>query len=353
MASDCRASGERVADRLRPGRRALGPDVAGRAVAATRSAIAVDPRRRPTDAVGAGTPRAEIRTSTASAPGVGRHDRIGRPQDLLAEQVGDLRLADPGQAQRPARHRPRPTPRAASRGSASSGHIGRISRGGPGSATISPPSGRSTHQPGRRPVRVRQGRRRRDEPGLLEVHLRERHPAPRPRASRSQASRSGSTAGVSPTTAAIASRVRSSGVGPRPPVETTRSARPTARPRTRRATASRSSGSADDPADRDARSPVRLAGEVAGVRVAGLADRQLGADAQELGGQDAAGRAGHARSLAHGHRRAARPVRDDVARRQRPSTIGPRCHGTFARCRRAATAAEPPDNDAGVVRTRG
>ena len=43
--------------------------------------------------------------------------------------------------------------------------------------------------------------------------------------SRSQRSSSGSTTGVSPQTLAIASRVRSSGVGPSPPVLTTRSAR--------------------------------------------------------------------------------------------------------------------------------
>ena len=47
----------------------------------------------------------------------------------------------------------------------------------------------------------------------------------RRQSSRSHASSSASTSGVSPRAAAIASRVRSSGVGPRPPVETTRSAR--------------------------------------------------------------------------------------------------------------------------------
>ena len=45
-----------------------------------------------------------------------------------------------------------PTPRAASLGSTSSDHIGRISRGGPGSVTITRPSGRSTHQPGAVPL---------------------------------------------------------------------------------------------------------------------------------------------------------------------------------------------------------
>ena len=47
----------------------------------------------------------------------------------------------------------------------------------------------------------------------------------RRQSSRSHASSAGSTTGVSPKAAAMASRVRSSGVGPRPPVETTRSAR--------------------------------------------------------------------------------------------------------------------------------
>ena len=46
---------------------------------------------------------------------------------------------------------------------------------------------------------------------------------------RSHASSSGSTVGSRPHAAAMASRVRSSGVGPRPPVETTRSAASSAR----------------------------------------------------------------------------------------------------------------------------
>ena len=42
------------------------------------------------------------------------------------------------------------------------------------------PSGRRDEPAGRGPVRVGQRLRRRDQPGLLEVELRERHPAPRP-----------------------------------------------------------------------------------------------------------------------------------------------------------------------------
>jgi hypothetical protein len=113
------------------------------------------------------------------------------------------------------------------RGSATSAHIGRISRGGPGSATTTRPSGRVTNQPGAVPFgfgsavadgmshacfRLISGNRR----------LR------RAQSSRSQRSIPASTAGSSPHAAAIDSRVRSSGVGPRPPVETTRSTRPRA-----------------------------------------------------------------------------------------------------------------------------
>ena len=62
---------------------------------------------------------------------------------------------------------------------------------------------------------------------------------------------SGSTTGVSPKAAAIDSRVRSSGVGPRPPVETTRSAR--ARPRGERlGHGVEAVGQGRDPADPDA-----------------------------------------------------------------------------------------------------
>ena len=107
------------------------------------------------------------------------------------------------------------------------------------------PAGPMAHEPPRcGPVRVRQRLRRRDEPGLLEVQLRERacRGASRARAARPRAP--GRPSGVSPQTAAMASRVRSSGVGPRPPVETTRSRARPARRRTPRVTSSSRSGTA-------------------------------------------------------------------------------------------------------------
>ncbi len=115
-------------------------------------------------------------------PRVGGDLGVRRPEERLAEEVGDERLADPRQAQRadrPVASRGR-APGAA--GSASSRHIGRISRGGPGRVTMTRPSGRSTHQPGAVPFGLASGAGRRDEPGLLEVHLRERQPAAVPQA---------------------------------------------------------------------------------------------------------------------------------------------------------------------------
>ena len=91
----------------------------------------------------------EIRTSTASCARVGRDDRVGRPEQRLAEPLRDQRLADAREAQRPddalEAHAPRGEPRqdlgrptsAASRAA------------GPGSVTIDaavgpvdPPAGR-------------------------------------------------------------------------------------------------------------------------------------------------------------------------------------------------------------------
>ena len=107
-----------------------------------------------------------------------------------------------------------PRPRARSRGRTWSRHIGRISRGGPGSATITRPSGRSTHQPGAVPLGLGSARRARDEPGLLAVGLDEGQARAARTARAASARWSGSTAAARRIRAAIASRVRSSGVGP-------------------------------------------------------------------------------------------------------------------------------------------
>ena len=104
------------------------------------------------------------------------------------------------------------------------------------------PSGRPTNQPGAVPFGL--GNETADPISQACLRLssgkgmsRRRH------SSRSHASRSGSSSGVSSHTAAIASRVRSSGVGPRPPVEMTRSDRSSAAAKAS-VTATRSSGSA-------------------------------------------------------------------------------------------------------------
>ena len=186
---------------------------------------------------------------------VGRDDRVGRPQQRLAQPLRDQRLADAGQAQRPDLASRRPTPRAASRGSTSSAHIGRISRGGPGQrddhaavGPVDPPAGRgavgvrrasiadgSTHAC----LRLVSGngwRRRAHRP----AQPLERRLDPRP--------------AVSPQASATASRVRSSGVGPRPPVVTTRSARASA-VRSASTTDGEVVGEVRDPDDRHAQAP--------------------------------------------------------------------------------------------------
>ena len=133
-----------------------------------------------------------------------------------------------------------PTPRSARRGSTCSAHMGRISRGGPGSVTITRPSGRSTHQPGAVPLGL--GSEVADGMTHACFTFTDGNGWPR-RAQRplSQSSVASSTDTVSSQTAATASRVRSSGVGPRPPVVTTRSARESA-VRSASTTTSRSSG---------------------------------------------------------------------------------------------------------------
>ena len=168
------ALGEGRADRVAPGRLALGPDVVAERVRETRSVIGL--HESPA------APSPPGRDPDVDAPRPGRRSRRSgrRPEQLLAEQVRDLRLADAREAQRPARDVARRRRARARRGRTWSAHIGRISRGGPGSATTTRPSGRSTHQPGAVPFGFGSAVGRRDQPGLLQVHLRECHPAPRP-----------------------------------------------------------------------------------------------------------------------------------------------------------------------------
>ena len=117
---------------------------------------------------------------------------------------------------------PLPETALARRGMTQSRHIGRISRGGPGSATTIRPSGPSTHQPGAVPLSFGMAMADGISHACCGWSPQTGGSAGR-RASRSHVSRPASTWGVSPTAAAIDSRVRSSGVGPRPPVEMTRS----------------------------------------------------------------------------------------------------------------------------------
>ena len=147
-------------------------------------------------------------------PRVGRDLRVGRAQHGLAEPVGDQRLADAGEPERRGRPGPRPGRAPGSRGSTSSRHIGRISRGGPGSATITRPSGRSTHQPGAVPFGLASASADGISHACFRLISAKGMPAPVPQARAASASSVGSTAGVLAPDAAIDSRVRSSGVGP-------------------------------------------------------------------------------------------------------------------------------------------
>ena len=112
-------------------------------------------------------------------------------------------------------------------GSTCPSHIGVISRGTPGIATMRLPFLR-TSQPGAVPSGF--GSARAEGMSQACFVLRSGMVRPRPaNHARRSASSTASTAGVSPSAAAIASRVRSSSVGPRPPVATTSSLRASAR----------------------------------------------------------------------------------------------------------------------------
>ena len=201
-----------------------------------------------------------------------------------------------------------PTARSPESWQTSSIHIGVISRGGPGSATIRPPSARSTHQPGAVPFGFASGDARRQQPGLLQVHLREGRSAPGPELAQPALERRVDGRRLADT------RPRSPHGSGRPASDRGRRSRRPDRPDrppsgTRPRRPARSSGRArirrtatPSAVSRRARSP--------GVGVARLADRQLRPDAEELGGQDRA--VGHLASLARA------PVR-----RSRFPVVGP------------------------------
>ena len=149
---------ERLLDRARPGRVAARPDeLAERRLDGCLGLVG---ERRVADARRLGARRDP--DVDRLLPRVGRHDRVGGAQQRLAQALGDLRLADPGQpqrahlgldadpARRPASAAPRRPTSAASRAAV------------PGRVTITRPSGRLDQPARRRAVGVRQDRRRRD-----------------------------------------------------------------------------------------------------------------------------------------------------------------------------------------------
>ena len=169
------SSASRCADGLAPGRLTGRPDV--------RPEVLEDDRRRLVhQVVGRAGRRGNGRDPDVHGlrAGIRRDDRVGGAQERLAEQVGHLRLADPGQPVRPRRHlgaepdahgaggRRRPSTSAASRAAA---------RAAPRSPAR-PAASRTS--PGAVPFGLSSDVGRRDPPGLLEVELRERQPAPAP-----------------------------------------------------------------------------------------------------------------------------------------------------------------------------
>ena len=235
------------ADRLAPGRLAGRPDVLAERDRARSRSRPRRARRR------CGRLRRRPRSAHRRPRPARRSRRSG------SSPAGALHRADP----RPATRRSRPAGRSATRPGRrvpAAGGVGRPRRPTSGASRAADRAGRRPGgrragprtSPGAVPFGLGSGDRRRDAPGLLEVELGERHPAPAPQLAQPAPRAPGSTAGVSPQAAAIASRVRSSGVGPSPPVETTRSARP--RPaRNASVTWSRSSGSA---VSRTTRTPI-------------------------------------------------------------------------------------------------
>ena len=162
-----------------------------RAWPSTTAAAGFDQRRRPT------SPSADGRDPDVDrlGPGVGRDDRVGRPQHRLAEQLGDLRLADPGQPVGPRGDR-----RARGRAPASRGH----DLVGPHRAHLARRTGQGDDHPAVGPrrrtsrARSRSGWRATSADGISQACLRLSSGNGIPRrahSSRSHASRSGSTAG--------------------------------------------------------------------------------------------------------------------------------------------------------------
>ncbi len=175
-------------------------------------------------------------------PGVGRDLGVRGAQDGLAQDLGQLRLADPGRPEG-ARGERRAEPLLAQAGERLVGpHRAHLAgRAGHGHDD---PAIRAAARTSRAPCRWGWPAPRRRGCARPACRFISGKGSPRRfHSARSQRSSPGSTTGVSPHTAAMASRVRSSGVGPRPPVEITRSARSRALANASRTT-SRTSGTA-------------------------------------------------------------------------------------------------------------
>ena len=266
-----------AADRLGPGGLALGPDVLREQAAGTALRRGLDDLRR--------APRRTRRDPDVDGLGAGvrRDDRVRRPEELLAEQVRDRRLADPRQPERPRRDvgagaaRPQPRQDVALPRSGASRAAARAGRRSPARPAARPTSA------GAVPFAFGSAVRRRNQPGLLEVHRRHVHAAPAHRP-RSQDSRPASIdrclAGDARRSPRGSGR-RASGRGRRSRRRDRRRARPSVERLPHRIEVV---GECLDPAHRHA-DRRQAPGQLAGIRVAGLADGQLAADAQELRGR--------------------------------------------------------------------
>ena len=221
---------------------------------------------------------AEIRTSTASWRAYVA--TIG----LVARSSGSPSRSATSDSPMPVRRSvrttlSRPTPLAASRGWTSFAHIGRISRGGPGSVTITRAIGPVDPPAGRGAVGVREHRARRQHPGLLEVGLRERLAAARPQSAQPLERRL-----IHDRLLAAGLRDRLAGQVVRRRTEATRgdddvgTAECGAQRVHDRGEVVGEVRDADDP---DAQAHER-AGQLAAVGVGRLADRQLGPDREQL-----------------------------------------------------------------------
>ncbi len=229
-----------------------------------------------------------------------------RRRRRLAEQVGDLRLADPGQAQGAAEQAAAEAPPASS-GRACSNHIGRISRGGPGSRTTTRPSGRPTHQPGAVPFGLGSGRALGISQACLRLISGKGRSAPGP-----QAAQPGLQARVHGRLLAHDEGDRLAGQVIRRRAEAAGRDDQVCPPEgcpERAGDGPEAIGQDVDPGDPDA-CFGQAAGDLAAVRVARIADGQLGPDGQQLGRAQRAGDAGrwgHGRSVAQ----RAGPAADD------------------------------------------